>query len=101
MEYTSEMPAVIYPELEPEVENAEAQSDDKPVVTQATDWTVGVLVNKYNRGNINLQPEYQREYVWALKPELPSRLIESLLLDIPIPPIYFARMPDGKMEVID
>jgi hypothetical protein len=27
--------------------------------------------------------------VWSLKPELPSRLIESLLLQIPIPPIYF------------
>ena len=53
------------------------------------------------KGKIELQPEYQREYVWGRNPELPSRLIESLLLDIPIPPIYFAEMPGGVLEVID
>ena len=36
-----------------------------------------------------------------LKPELPSRLVESLLLEIPIPPIYFGKVPGGKLEVID
>lgn len=36
-----------------------------------------------------------------MKPELPSRLIESLLLNIPIPPIYFAKMPNESLEVID
>ena len=98
-----ETPAPAYPELDPEIqtETDEPQADDKPVTTEAKDWTVSVLDNKYNRGQIDLQPEYQREYVWNLKPELPSRLIESLLLDIPVPPIYFAKMPDGKMEVID
>lgn len=104
MEHTLESletPTPVHPEMEPETESGDPQPDDKPVVTQATDWTVSVLANKYNKGQINLQPEYQREYVWILKPELPSRLIESLLLDIPVPPIYFAKMPDGKMEVID
>ncbi len=59
------------------------------------------LEAKYKKGKIDLQPEYQREYVWSQRPELPSRLIESLLLDIPIPPIYFAEMPDKRLEVID
>jgi 5-methylcytosine-specific restriction endonuclease McrA len=36
-----------------------------------------------------------------LKPELPSRLIESILLKIPIPPIYFGKAPQGHLEVID
>src|SRR3954471_19773770 len=35
------------------------------------------------------------------KPELPSRLIESVLLEIPIPPLYFGRLGGGKLEVID
>lgn len=43
----------------------------------------------------------QREYVWRLKPELQSRLIESVLLEIPIPPLYFGRLGGGKLEVID
>jgi len=50
---------------------------------------------------VNLQPRYQREYVWESRPALPSRLIESILLDIPIPPLYFGQMADGKLEVID
>lgn len=88
-------------ELESEVEDEQLSEDEKPVLTQSADWTVISLIGKYKRGNIELQPQYQREYVWATKPELPSRLIESLLLNIPVPPIYFAKMPDGKMEVID
>jgi uncharacterized protein with ParB-like and HNH nuclease domain len=54
-------------------------------------------------GNLTLQPKFQREYVWSLKPELPSRLIESLLLQIPIPPIYFYNDTenDNTLEVID
>lgn len=39
--------------------------------------------------------------MWKLKPELPSRLIESLWLDIPISPIYFAKMSRERLEVID
>jgi hypothetical protein len=41
------------------------------------------------------------ECVWTLRPELPSRLIESLLHEIPIPPIYFGQDADGRLEMID
>lgn len=75
--------------------------DDHPVTSQICDWTIGVLTDKLQRGLLNLQPQFQREYVWATRPELPSRLIESLLLKIPIPPIYFGKVPGGKLEVID
>ena len=54
-----------------------------------------------DRGLLHLQPKFQREYVWALRPELPSRLIESVLLEIPIPPIYFGKDADGSLEMID
>src|SRR5213079_764220 len=46
-------------------------------------------------------PKFQRGYDWALKRELPSRLIESILLEIPIPPVYLGKLPKGKMDVID
>jgi hypothetical protein len=91
-----------YPELEPEVEGEEAQnSDAHPVSSQPNDWNISSLRDKYERGLIDLQPHYQREYVWELKPELPSRLIESILLAIPVPPIYFGKMQGGRLEVID
>lgn len=90
-----------YPELDSENATEETTPDDHPVVANPNDWNVGTLHNKYLRGIIDLQPTYQRGYVWALRPELPSRLIESLLLDIPVPPIYMAKMAEGKLEVID
>ena len=91
-----------YPELDPELEADETQnSDARPVSSQPNDWNISTLRDKYERGQIDLQPHYQREYVWEQKPELPSRLIESLLLEIPVPPIYFGKMPGGRLEVID
>ena len=86
---------------EDETEDLVVESDDRPVASQTADWTISALRDKFERGQIDVQPEYQREYVWALRPELPSRLIESLLLEIPIPPIYFGKMPNKHFEVID
>lgn len=90
-----------YAELEPELEDVIDTPDARPVSSQPNDWTVATLRDKYERGQIHLQPPYQRQYVWDLKPELPSRLIESLLLQIPIPPLYFVRLETGKSEVVD
>jgi hypothetical protein len=87
---------------EPESEEIAAEEDDRPVSSQPYDWTISTLREKYERGQIDLQPAYQREYVWELKPEWPSRLIESLLLEIPIPPVYFGKISGGaRFEVID
>src|SRR5688572_3286874 len=99
MTLPSELPD--YAELEPEVEDSSNGPDSEPVSSQPHDWTISTIRDKYDRGQINLQPHYQREYVWELKPELPSRLIESILLEIPIPPLYFVRLNTGKIEVVD
>jgi hypothetical protein len=90
-----------YAELEQETEDTPSRADPRPVYSQPHEWTISTLRDKYERGQIDLQPHYQREYVWELKPELPSRLIESLLLQIPIPPLYFVRLDTGKIEVVD
>ncbi|HET6977484.1 MAG TPA: DUF262 domain-containing protein [Pyrinomonadaceae bacterium] len=92
---------IAYPELDPEVEEQQSEPSTKKVTSQPNDWNISTLREKYDRGQIDLQPKYQREYVWATKPELPSRLIESLLLEIPIPPLYFVRLENGKIEVVD
>lgn len=90
-------------QLEPENgdEVPVTKPDDHPVTSQICDWTISALTDKLDRGLLALQPKFQREYVWSLRPELPSRLIESLLLKIPIPPIYFGKGSGGSLEVID
>jgi hypothetical protein len=89
--------------LEPEADDDERQvaDDDRPVVSQPADWIITVLREQKEAGLLDLQPPFQRQYVWGLKPELPSRLIESVLLEIPIPPLYFGKLAGGKLEVID
>jgi len=97
---TDPPPSDDFLEPEPEDEQVEKQ-DDRPVISQISDWTISVLREKWDTGSLLLQPEFQREYVWTLRPELPSRLIESLLLEIPIPPIYFGKDANGRLEMID
>jgi hypothetical protein len=81
-------------------------STPKPrrVITQPFDFSVQDLVNKIDSEEIDLSPEYQRHDVWAANEEKEnkrSRLIESLLLNIPIPVIYFAETETLKYDVID
>jgi Protein of unknown function DUF262 len=48
---------------------------------------------------INLRPEYQRRLVWD--PEKKSRFIESLLMNIPVPPIFLYEVDLNRYEVMD
>ena len=63
------------------------------------DFTVNSIIDKINRGKVNLRPSYQREYVWTTRTA--SRLVESLLLNVPIPTMFFHETERGNMEVVD
>lgn len=67
----------------------------------STDWTVETIFNQIEKGNINLDPKFQRREAWddARK----SRLIESILCNFPIPNIVIAENKGvrGKYIVID
>lgn len=85
-----------------DAESNDAESEvieDKKLVTDVATPTIGSLIDKYRRGKINLQPNYQRKYV--MKPIVASRLIESILINIPLPVVYFAEEGDGSWSVID
>lgn len=61
--------------------------------------SIGELANMYRDGEIDIHPEFQRFFRWS--PIQKSRLIESLLLGIPIPSIFVAQRADGVWDVID
>jgi Protein of unknown function DUF262 len=48
---------------------------------------------------MNIRPEYQRRLVWDEKKK--SRFIESLLMNIPIPPIFLYETDLSRYEVMD
>jgi len=64
-----------------------------------SDFTVSSIIDKINRGKVDLRPSYQREYVWTVRTA--SKLIESLLLNIPVPTMFFHEVKSGKLEVVD
>ena len=69
------------------------------VRTEALDLSFGELLNLYKDGELVIQPEYQRLFRWS--EEQRSRLIESVLLELPIPPIFVIENEDGVLELID
>lgn len=71
---------------------------ERRVVTQPVDLSVQTLIEQWGDKALIL-PDIQREYVWDNGKA--SRLIESLVLNIPIPALYFAENQDAKYEIID
>jgi len=61
--------------------------------------SIGELLNLYKDSELDIHPEFQRVFRWGI--EQKSRLIESLLLGIPLPSIYVAANSTGVWEVID
>ncbi len=77
---------------------------DRRVFTQPYDLVVESLVDQIQNDVIFLQPiserpGFQRRYVW--NDTLASRLIESMLLNVPIPPCYLSQNDNFELDVID
>lgn len=71
----------------------------RTLIVDKSDPTVESLYLQYQRGHLILQPKFQRNYV--MKKPVASRLIESLMLNVPLPMFYFSEEKDGKSCVID
>jgi uncharacterized protein with ParB-like and HNH nuclease domain len=69
------------------------------VNTDSYPMSIGELVNLYDDGELDIHPEFQRVYRWS--EEQKSRLIESILLGIPLPSIFVAQRKDGVWDVVD
>jgi hypothetical protein len=80
--------------LHQEIEKASRQ-----VSTDAFSLTIGELSNLYRDGDIIINPDFQRLFRWDI--DRKSRLIESLLVRIPLPSIFLFELPSSKWEVID
>ena len=81
-------------------EAAEAQivEQTKRIEFYITEYTVEILANKM-RDEEFVVPAYQREFTW--EEERKSRFIESLLMGLPIPFLFFWEMEDGRLEIVD
>lgn len=82
------------PTLEEEI--AERRRD---IFTDAYSMSIGELTNLYRDGELDVHPEFQRIFRWDDLQK--TRLIESLLLGIPLPSIFVAQTKDGAWDVVD
>ncbi len=82
-------------------EDGELDIEDskRKIIWQAKDTSIREFLTMKNDGDLMIRPEYQRNFVAS--EQIASRLIESILLDVPIPVIYLAEEQDGSYSVID
>jgi uncharacterized protein with ParB-like and HNH nuclease domain len=89
-----------------DVEKIQSEEDDSQsspvtydILTYPADFTLEVLVDKLRKKDIKV-PHFQRRFVWTQVQA--SRLIESFLLGLPVPPIFlYTAHKDGFMLVVD
>ena len=89
-------------QIEPEDEapqQKQGPSGERKIFTTSSDPTIKDLFDRFKDGELSLQPDFQRQFVWDTTRS--SRLVESVLLSVPLPIIYLAEEADGNESVID
>jgi len=78
---------------------AELKDARRQVIADGYDMSFGEIATMYRSGELVIDPNYQRLYRWEESQR--TRFIESLLLGIPIPPIFVFQRENGVWELID
>lgn len=81
------------------LDELQAIAKERTVKTQTIEYDLETMVKKVDRNVIKLNPDYQRKHRWSV--EASSKLIESLILNIPIPFIYISQDIDVDEELED
>lgn len=71
----------------------------KEIDYDTRDYSIDFLVQQYRDGEFYIPDEYQRQYIWEDGNK--TRFIESILLGLPIPFMFFSDSDDGRCEIID
>ena len=71
----------------------------KEISTDGYPMSIGELISLYKEGELDIHPEFQRFFRWTSLQK--TKLIESILLGIPIPSIFVSQREDGVWDVVD
>lgn len=75
------------------------KSAQDSLVIQQSDFSLAAIYDMVSHEAIDIAPHYQRRDRWS--PEKQSALIESFLLNVPVPPVYLSEDEYGQYSVID
>lgn len=79
------------------IENVDSQIIK--IRTKSLDVSFNELYDMYQNKELTISPDYQRLFRWG--EEKQSRFVESLILEMPVPPIFVIETDDGVYELID
>ncbi|MFA7289219.1 MAG: DUF262 domain-containing protein [Melioribacteraceae bacterium] len=85
--------------LQNDSESLDIPQQKRRVYTEQGDPEIDSLYRRWKDGDLDIQPDFQRGFVWDILKA--SKLIESILLDIPLPVIYLSQEKDNREYVID
>src|SRR3972149_7177363 len=85
-------------EIVPEDDQANEILVEYDITAYPSDFTLSGLVGMWNSKDITI-PDFQREFVWTIKQS--SLLIESFLIGLPVPPVFFYIDDENKNLVVD
>lgn len=78
---------------------AELETARRTISTDSYPMSVGELTNMYTDGDLIIRPPFQRLFRWD--DDQKSRLVESILIGIPLPSVFVAQDADGRWELVD
>lgn len=84
-----------------DIEKAEVQIKNlrKEIDYDTRDYSIDFLVQQFREDEFYIPDEYQRKYIW--REDNKTRFIESIILGLPIPFMFFSDTDDGRCEIID
>ena len=94
-------PAVDFEEPEG-LDTQDASWGDYPleeVLIRHDNRTIHDIIRRIRNGRYVMDPDFQRDFIW--KEDKQSKLIESVVMRIPLPVIYLAEDAEGRMVVVD
>lgn len=71
----------------------------KEIDYNTRDYSIDFLINQFQNDDFYIPDEYQRQYIWNNADK--NRFVESILLGLPIPLMFFSDTEDGRCEIID
>ena len=80
-------------------DDAEAPYPLDDIMVRNETRTVRETVIRITNGRYIMDPDFQRDFIWDITKQ--SKLIESCIMRIPLPVIYVAESPDGRIMIVD
>lgn len=71
----------------------------KEIDYNTRDYSIDFLIQQFRDNEFYIPDEYQRQYIWNDADK--NRFVESILLGLPIPLMFFSDTEDGRCEIID